>query len=186
MFWFCMQGLLFWDSWFLCVRSCTKEPDVITYGTFLGKGPKWASSSCFERCSVHICTSWNRVVCGLKPHWHLTHNLALFEMLQHLELVLLWDFWISILNVCARVGVLPPCDLMYSMHTLCKVANIKQRVRVVLVVLLQSWCYLFENLGSSVLLCESDVLLHTQTFGGRNVLLLKAIRMRWDSVVLLV
>lgn len=73
LFWFCMQDLLFWDSWCLCVRSCTKEPDVITCGILLGKGPKWAGSSCFEQCSVHICTSWNGVACGLKPCWHFKH-----------------------------------------------------------------------------------------------------------------
>lgn len=40
---------------------------------FPWEGVKWASSSCFEWCSVHICTSWNGVVCGLKPCWHFKH-----------------------------------------------------------------------------------------------------------------
>lgn len=87
--------------------------------------------------------------------------------------------------------ILLPYDLMYSVHTLYKVANIKQRVTVVLVVLLQSWCYLFKNLGGSVqpsffLLCETGVLLCTLTFGDRDGFLLKAIRMGWDPVALLV
>lgn len=131
---------------------------------------------------------------GLWPEAMLalqTHNLALFRTLQHSQFVLLWDFWISILNVCTRVW---DFTAIWS-HVFCayivQSCKYKTEGNSVLEVLLQSWCYLFKNLGGSVqpsffLLCETGVPLCTLTFGDRNVFLLKAIRMGWDPVALLV
>lgn len=120
-----------------------------------------------------------------------THNLALFKTLQHLELVLLWDFWISILNVCARVGDFTSVwSHVFYAHIVqsCKYKTEGKSCVSSFVAELALFIWKFRGFSPAVffLLCETDVLLRTQTFGGRNVLLLKAIRMRWDPVALLV
>lgn len=128
---------------------------------------------------------------GLWPEAMLalqTHHLALLKMLQHLELVLLWDFWISILNGCACVGDFASIwSHVFYAHIVqsCKHKTEGKSCISSFVAKLMGFIWKIRGFSPTFffLLCETDVLLHTQTFGGRNVFLLKAIRMRCSAYV---
>lgn len=191
MCWFCMQYLLSWGGWCLCVKRCMKEPDMMTCWTLLGKGPNWVvrvSSNAVCTFAV-VETEWLVVWC-----YTSTSNTYPSNFPWHLEeWVLLWDFWIPIFNVCAGMGDFT--SIWFHVFYARIVQSCKYKtsmVRVVLLVLLQSWCFFlwsFKRFSPALflLLCVTDVLLCT-AFLWQKCVLVKSrqtrVRMGHGPVVL--
>lgn len=189
MCWFCTQYLLSWGGWCLCVKRCMKEPDMMTCWTLLGKGPNWvvrvSNSAVCTFAAVE--TEWLVVWC-----YTSTSNTYPSNFPWHLEeWVLLWDFWIPIFNVCAGMGDFTSIWFhVFYAHIVQSCKYKTSMVSVVLLVLLQSWCFFCEASRGSVqpsfsscvwLMCS-----YAQPFCGRNVSWLKADRQEsgWDMVQL--